>query len=155
MITQPEEVLTAEKKLEELHNQMLVLDQNYARVKGLKESEESQIAELQNIKATLTESNNALESKIKEHTAEIAKLEEEAYIVKRETEEAKRGFSQVNEDLDKIRMDIEAKRGEFYAKETDLKNKESELSIREENLKALESELSRKSDRIKLFKESL
>jgi predicted nucleic acid-binding Zn-ribbon protein len=110
---------------------------------------------LQNIKATLLSGNETLEARNKELTTEISRLEEEEYIAKKNAEEASKGFAQVNEDLDKIRMDIESKKGEFYAKETDLKNKESELSIREENLKASESELSRKSDRIRLFKETL
>lgn len=150
-----EELKSAEQKVEEAHQRLLSIDQQYYRVQKLHQSEEVTIASLREIKTTL-------ENRISILNQEIDKGQLTVEILIKNKEEITAYISSRVMDLKKDNEEIESKKKEQEERETVLSAKEIAIEVREHNLdkrekevKGREEEVLEKQERITSFATSL
>lgn len=155
MLNSNEEIKTAEQQLEDLHNRMLIMDQNYDRVKRLHDSEKENIRVLQNFKADLESDTKKLSEQKDELNLNIIDLENKKSTLNTEIESSENNLSKINEDIAQKLTGIIERERILEEKEQDHNFRSAALSKHGSVLDQWNSELRQKHDKITAFKESL
>lgn len=155
MITVPEQLKTAEEQLEAATSKMVVLDQNYSRVKRLHDSEKEQIRTLQDFKADLQSQNSALSDNRDIILKDIEKYTKELGILKQSITESHGVLSDINHEVETQTVDHTSREEKITAKESELAAREKSVSSKEYEVTERERELEVKHDKIKRFTDSL
>lgn len=155
MLNNNEEIKTAEQQLEDLHNRMLIMDQNYDRVKRLHDSEKDNIRVLQDFKSDLESDTKKLSEKKDLLNSEITDLENKKSTLNIEIESSENNLSKINKDIAQKLTDIIERERIIEEKEKNHDFRSAALSKHENILDQWNLELREKHDKITAFKESL
>jgi predicted nucleic acid-binding Zn-ribbon protein len=155
MINAPEQLKTVEQKLEEAQNKMLLLDQNYDRIKRLHDSEQTQVRSLQDVKSTLEASNKDLIFANEKLTAENLILTNQKADLEKDMSGARSILSHINQEI-KAQSDVHIEsHKKLEAVSEKLSQKEQDITDRENAVTQKEQDLNEKHDKIRLFIETL
>lgn len=155
MMTVPEELKTAQEQLEAIQNKMLVIDQNYDRIKRLHDGEREEIRVLQSFKADLTSQNESLTKEQEVLKSDIKKLNSEKEELLSETYKTRTTISDAKEAMAKETINHETVKAELIEKSRAFAEREASVIQRETDVRQREAELEIKHDSIKKFAEKL
>lgn len=155
MLNNEQELRIIEQKIEDAHQRLLSIDQQFARVQKMHNSEKVSIEQLQQIKADLTLSTADLDTKKDTLNSEISTL----VIMKGELSV---DIDESEQKLKKVRLQIETEMADSDSRKVVIESKQKELGLREGVLVNRETEMSKresdikdKHSKIKVFAESL
>jgi chromosome segregation ATPase len=148
-INTPEELRTLSQQIEDAHNRLLSINNEYARCQKMKMSEESTIAELQNLRIDNLEAVKTLTSKKESLQIELNVLMEKRENLVSKVEEAQTALAVIIKDTDLKREEIKNTIKDFNVLSSEFSNKKIELDRREKEIEKIEAEVLEKQDRIK------
>lgn len=155
MLTNPEELRTAEQKLEDAINRTQVIDLNYFRVKKLHDAEVAAIAELQVTKADLTTSIDNLEAKKVDLEAGINALQSKNLDIQHYLTENTNRLAELKSDIEKTSADYDSKKSYLAAYEESVAKRERDIIAREKIVTDNETSVIEKHAKITKFVQSL
>lgn len=155
MLIQPEEVKTAEQRVEEARNRVTILEQDYLRIQKLRYAEEYALGEQSKVKAELDKQVSELTLISTELNTDIKKLQGVKEKTSLEIQDAEKELALTKKKAETIKSDQNDKTSELIKQEAFLSDKEDALSAREAKVVDREKTVVEKERIIKEFKGSL
>lgn len=155
MQTTPEEVKTAEQKVEDARNVLTILEQDYLRIQKLHNSESYALGEINKAKVELEERNTQLTTandNLKKENTDLTELKLE---IERNIEIARNVLIKTNEEIQSNKDKDEERIKELDRRENVVTAREEAIEVREKAVAESETELNDKHEKIKEFKETI
>lgn len=151
MLNNEETLKSLEQQIEDAQNRVFNIDQGYARVKRLHDSEILAITELQGIKSTIEQNVKELTMVKTTLEKEVSSLQSEKDSLTVDNEQSRKHFVEVNADIDKKSLEHSERETVVMAKESAVEVREQKVAQRENNAEVREIEAEDKHSKIKDF----
>lgn len=145
----PEEILTEQKKLEQIQNQRFIEEQNFARVRKLHESERAELIRLEGFKATLEERTAKGSTELDTLKSEVFALAQEKENLLQDIETSRQMFVKINADIDETNAIHDKEKEKISQAHSDLDSRSEEVKAKEEALLARENGVTEREGHIK------
>lgn len=155
MITQPEEVKSAEQKVEDARNSLTILEQDYLRIQKLHASEAYAIGEIQKTKAEISKEVSKLTEEKDSLVIDIKALQYQKMIADGAVTEAKIALSKVEETVAQESRRAEELKSDYTQRGVSLTQREEAVTKREQDNVLNEAKIYSKLEKINSFVASI